>query len=176
MGGALFGGHGTGDRFDELVLPMQEVRCVVRLQRVFDIGQQPGRFIAGRLDHLTVELRQGRCHECMPHDLIAGLSQLFHANAVALRVHRDEAQAASKGFVLSHREGFTGHVLGQACGFVLVVDDYRFFNPAVDVLLSTIGSRYKAVQSCQAEQKTHQAHAAGSDFDTDDMEGNDETG
>jgi hypothetical protein len=55
-----------------------------------------------------------------------------------------------------------------------VVDDYRFFNPAVDVLLSSIGSRYKAVQSCQVEKKIHQANAAGSDFDTDYMEGNDE--
>src|SRR6266436_10307138 len=71
------------------------------------------------------------------------------SNKVALRVHRDEAKAAGKRFVLGHREVFTGHVRGQACGFVLVVDDYRFFNPAVDLLLRPIGSRDKAVKSCQ---------------------------
>ena len=26
MGGPLFGGHGSGDRFDQLVLPMEQVR------------------------------------------------------------------------------------------------------------------------------------------------------
>jgi hypothetical protein len=67
-----------------------------------------------------------------------------------------------------------GHVLGQAGGFIVVVDDYRFFNLAVDVLLSAIGRRDKAVQSCQVEKKTCSANAAGADFDTDHMEGNDE--
>src|SRR5262249_49194709 len=110
----------------------------------------------------------------MPAGLIAGLRQLFHKHEVALRGHRDEAQAARKGFVLSHREVFTGPSLGQAGGFVLVVDDSRFFNPAVDGLLRAIGSRDKAVQSWQVETKTHEAHAAGSDFDPDYMAGNDE--
>jgi hypothetical protein len=126
------------------------------------------------LNDLTVALRQGRRHPRIPAGLIAGLSQLFQNNAVALRVHRDEAQAAGTRVVLGHREVFTGHVRGQACGFVLVVDDYRFCNPAVDLLLRPIGSRDKAVKSCQGEQKTHQAHAAGSDCDTDHMEGHHE--
>ena len=126
------------------------------------------------MNDLTVELRQGRRHPLIPTGLIAGLSQLFQNNEVALRVHRDEAKAAGKRFVLGHREVFTGHVRGQACGFVLVVDDYRFFNPAVDLLLRPIGSRDKAVKSCQVEKKTNQANAAGSDFDADHMEGNHE--
>ena len=91
-------------------------------QIVFDIGQQPGRFIAGRLYHLAIELRQGWGHQVIPHDLIAGLRQLFQKNEIALRVHRDEAKAAGKRFILGHREVFVGHVLGQACGFILMGD------------------------------------------------------
>jgi hypothetical protein len=151
---------------------MEQGGGVVRLKRVFSIGQQTGRFIAGGLHDLTVELRQGRRPPRMPAGLIAGLRQLCHNNAVALRGHREEAQAAGKRVVLGHREVFPGPVRGQAGGFVLVVDDSRFFHPAVDVLLSPIGSRDKAVKSCQGETKTHQAKAAGSDCDTDPREGN----
>ncbi len=96
---------------------------------MFNIGQQAGRFITGRLDHLAVELRQGRRHERIPAGLIAGLSQLFQNNEVALGVHRHQAKAAGKRFVLGHREVFAGHVLGQACGFVLAVGDHRLLQP-----------------------------------------------
>ena len=106
--------------------------------------------------------------------LIAGLSQLFQNNEVALGVHRDEAKAAGKRFVLGHREVFVGHVLGQACGFVLAVGDHRLFNLAVDLLLSPIGGRDKAVKTCQVEEETDQANAARPDFDADQMEGNHE--
>ncbi len=123
------------------------------------------------MNHLAIELRQGRCHECIPHALIAGLSQLFHNNEVAVGVHRHQAKAARKRFVLRHREVFAGHVLGQACGFVLAVGDHRFFNPAVHLLLSPIGGRDKVVKARQVEQETHQAHAARPNFDADQMEG-----
>jgi hypothetical protein len=51
------------------------------------------------------------------------------------------------------------------------VDDYRFFTPALDLLLRPIGSRDTAVKSWQVEKKTNQANAAGSDCATDHMEG-----
>jgi len=124
------------------------------------------------LNHLAIELRQGRCHECIPHALIAGLSQLFHNNEVAVGVHRHQAKAARKRFVLRHREVFAGHVLGQACGFVLAVGDHRFFNPAVHLLLSPIGSHDKAVNARQLDENTHQTNANRPDFDADEMEGN----
>ena len=62
----------------------------------------------------------------------------------------------------------------QACGFVLVVDDYRLFNVDIDLLLSAIGGRHKVVEARQVEQETHQANAAGPDFNTHQMEGNHE--
>jgi hypothetical protein len=42
----------------------------------------------------------------------------------------------------------------------------------IDLLLSPIGSGDKAVESRQMKEETHQAHAAGPDFDADQMEGN----
>ncbi len=139
---------------------------------MFHIGQQPGRFIAGRLDHPAVELCQGRFHPRIPAGLITGLSQLFQKNEIALRVHRDEAQAAGKRFILGHREVFLGHILGQACGFILVVGHHRVFNVEIDLLLSPIGGCDKAVETRQVQEETNQANAACPDFDTHQMEGN----
>ena len=81
----------------------------MRREVVFHIGQQPGRFITGRLDYPAIERRQGRRHALMPRCLIAGLSGLFHNNEVAIWVHGDEAQATGKGLVLGPREVFLGH-------------------------------------------------------------------
>src|SRR5439155_632246 len=81
---------------------------------MFHIGQQPGRFIAGRLDHPAIELCPGRRHEVVPRGLITGLSELFHNNEVALGVHRYDAQAAGTRFVLGHREFLGGLTLGDA--------------------------------------------------------------
>jgi len=52
----------------------------------------------------------------------------------------------------------------------LAVGDHHCFNPAVDLLLSPIGGRDKAVKARQVEQETNQAHAAGPDFDADQMD------
>ena len=89
-----FRGHGTGDGFAQRGLPMEQVRCVVGLQRVFHRGQQPGRFIARRLDHPAMELCQGRRQACIPCSVDRGPEQLCHNNTVVLRVHRDQAKAA----------------------------------------------------------------------------------
>src|SRR6266446_9886669 len=80
----------------------------MRLQIVFHIGEQSGRFIARGLDHPTIELSQRRCHPFVPAHLVAGLSRLFQNNEVAVGVHGDEAQAAGKRFVLGHAEVFWG--------------------------------------------------------------------
>src|SRR5262249_53005082 len=127
---------------------------------------------AGRLDYTAIELCQGWCHQRIPADVITSLSPLLQNNEVALRVHRDEAKAAGKRFVLGHREVFVGHALGQVCGFVLAIGHHRLFNLEIDLLLSPIGGRHKAVKSCQVEKETNQANAAGPDFDTDQMESN----
>jgi hypothetical protein len=142
---------------------------------MFHIGQQPGRFITGRLDHPAIQLRQSRCHPCIPTDLIASLSQLFQKNEIALRVHRDKAKATGKCFVLGHREVFLGHAVGQACGFIVAIGHHRLFNVDIDLLLSPIGSRHKAVKTRQSQEETHQANAACPDFNTHQMEGNHDT-
>ena len=51
---------------------------------------------------------------------------------------------------------------------------YRVFPVNIDLLLSARGGGYKAVQTRQVEQKTHQAHAAGPDFDAHQLEANHE--
>jgi hypothetical protein len=104
--------------------------------------------------------------------VIAGLRQLFQKHEVALGVHRDEAKAAGKRFVLGHRKVFLGHAVGQACGFILAIGHHRLFNVDIDLLLSAIGGCHKAVEARQVEKETHQANAAGPDFDADEMEGN----
>ena len=111
----------------------------------------------------------------MPSCLITGLSQLFHNNKVALRVHRDEAKAAGKRFVLGHREVFWGHAVGQAYGCIVVGGHHRLFHLDIDLLLSPIGGRHKAVETRQIQEETHQANAACPDFDTDKMESNHES-
>ncbi len=77
----------------------------------------------------------------------------------------------SKRFVLRHSDVSAGHVLSQARGFGLAVGDHRFFNLTVDLVLSAIGGRDKAVKTAQLEEETDQAHAARSDFDTNEVEG-----
>ena len=107
--------------------------------------------------------------------MIAGLSQLFQNNEVALRVHRDEAKAAGKRFVLGHREVFVGHTAGQACGFILVVSHDRLFNLEIHLLLSSIGRCDKAVQTRYIKEEANQTNAACPNFDADQMKGNHES-
>jgi hypothetical protein len=107
----------------------------------------------------------------MPTGLIAGLRQLCHKNAMALRVHRHPAKTAGTRVVLGHRERFVGHVLGQACGFIVAGGHERVCNWEVTLLLSALGSCNTAVKSGQGEQETDQAHAARPDFDAPQMEG-----
>jgi hypothetical protein len=46
------------------------------------------------------------------------------------------------------------------------------FNVEIDLLLSPLGGRHKAVQPREIQEETHQAHAARPDCDADHMEGN----
>ena len=75
------------------------------------------------------------------------------------------------GFVLGHAEVFWGHVLGQAWGLALVIVNDSLFNLDIDLLLSPIGGRDKAVKAGLMEKETNQANATGPDFDADHMEG-----
>ena len=73
----LLGGHGAGDRFDQLMLPMEDVRRVVRPKVMGNIRQKARRFIAGRLYDLTVETRKRLLHKRIPRVLIAALGRLL---------------------------------------------------------------------------------------------------
>src|SRR5205085_4084638 len=53
-----------------------------------------------------------------------------------------------------------------------MVGHHRVFNVDIDLLLSPIGGCDKAVETRQVQEETHQANAAGPDFDTHQMEGN----
>ena len=53
----------------------------------------------------------------------------------------------------------------------MAVGDYRGFNLTVDLLLSAIGGRDKAVQTTQLEEEAGQANAARPDFDANEVEG-----
>lgn len=171
VSGPLFGGHRRGDGLTEFMLDVEQVRRVVRFEIMFNIRQKTRSLITGGLNHLAVERRQGGRHKLMPAGLIAGLSQLFQNNEIAVGVHRHQAKAARKRFVLRHGDVFAGHILGQACGFSLAVGDHCFFNPAVNLLLSPVGGRDKAVKPRQVEEEADQANAARPDFDANQVEG-----
>ena len=138
---------------------------------VFDIGQNPGGLITCGLNDLTVQLGQSRCHQCMPGVLIASLSEVFQNNEITHRLGGHQAQSAREGFVLGHGDDFAGHVLGQARGFSLAVIDDGLFDLKVDLLLRSIGSGDKPVQTREVEQETDQTNATSTDLDTDQMEG-----
>ena len=110
----------------------------------------------------------------MPRSLITGLSQLFHNQEVTLRVHRDEAQAAGKRFVLGHGAVLVGPVLGHAYGCIAALGHPRVFHLDIDLLRRPIGGRHKAVETRQVQEETHQANTTGPDFDADQMAGNHE--
>ncbi|HSX77796.1 MAG TPA: hypothetical protein VLQ80_04385 [Candidatus Saccharimonadia bacterium] len=97
---------------------------MVRRQRGFNIGQQPGRFSTGRLHSLAIERRQGRCHTRMPAGWIAGLSPLCQKNEVALGVHGHQTKAARKRFVLRDRLTLR-HALGSQ--LTIVLEEVRTF-------------------------------------------------
>jgi hypothetical protein len=171
VGGPLCGGHRRGDRRAECRLARAPVRRVVGCEIMFPIGQETWGLITRGVNPLAIALRQGRCHACLPHALIAGLRPLCHNNAVTVGVHRPQAKAAGQRFVRRPREVCARHVLGQACGFVLAVGDHRCCTPAVHLLWSPLGGRNTAVQARQGEQETPQANAARPTCDADQRAG-----
>ena len=64
-----------------------------------NIHQQAWRFIAGRLDDLTGQIRKRLLHERLPRVLIAGVGLLLQDDVVALGFYGDQAQSAGKRFI-----------------------------------------------------------------------------
>jgi len=108
----LLGGHGAGDGFAQCMLHMEEVGRVVRPKVMSNIRQQARRFIACRLDPLTVQTCQRLFPEGMPRVLIAAWGCLLQEDVVALGLYCHQAKPPSKRFILGQRDGFGGHVFG----------------------------------------------------------------
>ena len=83
------------------MLDMEEVRRVMRPQGLFHLRQQAWGLIAGRLDHLTVESRQGRLHARLPGVVIPRLGRLLYNNVVAHRLDPHQTEPTRQGLSLS---------------------------------------------------------------------------
>jgi hypothetical protein len=66
VGGSLCGGKGGTHGGAACMLDRAHVRRVRRAERMCNRGQQSRGFITAGWHHLTVQLRQGGRHECMP--------------------------------------------------------------------------------------------------------------
>jgi hypothetical protein len=143
------------------MLHMEYVRRVVCAEVMFHVGQQPRRFIAGRLHDLTVQPRQGLLHERLPRVLSTGVGRLLQNNGVALGCRCHQAQSAGTRFILGHRDGFGGHGWCQPCAVLLAIPHHCCLHLAVDLLLDARGGSNKALEACEFAQPTHQAHAPG---------------
>ena len=110
----------------------------------------------------------------MPRGVITAVGRLLQEDGVALGVHRHQAQPAGKGFILGQSDVFGWHVLCQPCAFLLAIPHDRLLHLPVDLLLGAIGGTDKAVKAGACEQETHQANATRTDFDTDQVDGQDQ--
>ena len=146
----------------------------MRPEVMFHIRQQAWGFIAGRLDHLTVETRQGLLHQRMPGVLIACLGRLLQHNVVAHGLDPHQAQTARKRFILRQRDVFGGHLVRQTRALLVAVRHDRLFHVTVDLLLRPIGSPDKPIEARQLQEQTHQANPTGAHLDTHQMERQDQ--
>jgi hypothetical protein len=151
------------------MLHMEDVRRVVRAEVMFHVGQQARCFIAGRLDHLTVQTRQRLFHERMPRVLIAALSRLLQDDVVALGFHRHQTKPACKRFILGQGDGFGGHVPGQQRAFLAAVSHDRLLHLAVDLLLGPIRRADKPIKARELQEQAHQTNATRPNFGAHQM-------
>jgi len=162
----LLGGHGAGDGFDQFMLPMEEVWRVVRPKVMGNIRQPARRFIACRLDPLTVQTCKRLFHEGMPRVLIAAWGCLLQEDVVALGLSCHQAKPPSTRCILGPRDGFGGHVFGSTRAFLVPIRPDGLLHLPVDLVLRPIGSRDKAIKAWELQEEAHQAHATGADCGT----------
>ncbi len=125
------------------MLHMEDVRRVMRPKVMGNIREKARRFIACRLNDLTVQTRKRRFHEGMPRVLIAGWGHLLQDNVVALGVHGHQAQPAGKRFILGQRDGLSGHVFGQTRAFLSAVRHDGLLHLTVDLVLRPFGQNIR---------------------------------
>lgn len=91
---------------------------------------------------------------------------------MALRVHRHQAKASRKRFILGHGDALGRHVLGQTAAFLLAIGHHRRLHLTVELLLRPLGGPDKAIQASEFEDQTHEANATRPDFRAHQMEPN----
>jgi hypothetical protein len=147
-GSAYFGRHGSCDRLAQGLLHMEEVRRVLRPQMGRNGGQESWGLIACRLDAATVAPHQGLLHAGLPGVVIACASRVLQENGVAHGLHPHQRQTACPRFILGAREVLSGHRLGQARTLLLAVQPDGLFHVTVHLLLGSIGSADKPIETC----------------------------
>src|SRR5262245_23412673 len=157
------------------MLHVEEVRCVMRPEVVFDRGAKPRRFVACRLNDVALERRQGRLHQLPPRVVITCLCGLLEHSVVTHRLHADQTQTAGKRLILRHGDIVRWHLLSQARLLLMLGGPHGFFHVTVHLLLGPIRRPHEPVQARQLQQQTHQANAASSHLDTHHMPCQDET-
>jgi hypothetical protein len=146
------GGHGAGDRFDQLRLHMADVRRVVRPTVLDNIRQQARRCIAGRLDALTVPSRKRLCHAGRPGVLSAAWGLWLQADGVALGFSGSQAKPPAKRFILGPREGLSGPVFGHTRAFLVTIRPAGLLHGPVALRRRPLGSRDNAIEACEWQE------------------------
>jgi hypothetical protein len=134
----LFDGQRRCDRFAQVMLPMEEVRRVMRPEVLCHRRQQAWGLSAGRWDHLTVESRQGRLHARLPGVVIPRLGRLLEDNVVAHRLEPPQTEPTRPGFSLRHRDVFAWHLVRPPRALLVPVCHDGVFHVTVDLLRGPI--------------------------------------
>jgi hypothetical protein len=149
---------------------MEEVRRVMRPKVMGHVCQKPRGLIAGRLDHWTVETRQGLLHQRLPGVLISRLGRLLQHHGVAHRLDANRTETTRTGFILRHRDLFGGHLVRQPRALLVAVHHDGLFHATVDLVLRPIRGADKPIETRHLQQQTHQANPTGTHFGTHQME------
>jgi len=149
------------------MLHMKEVWRVMRAEVMFHIREEPWRFVTCRLDHLAVEPCQGVLHQGIPGVLIARLGRVLEQDIVAHGFDSDQAQTASKGFILRRGDLLRRHLLRQACCLLTLVCHDGFFNVTIDLLLRAIGGAHKPIEPRELQEQAHQANTTRANLNKD---------
>ena len=107
---------------------MEEVRRVVRAEVMFNIREEPWRFVTRRLDHFTFEQRQGVRHQLVPGVLITRLGRVLQQDIVTHGFDSDQAQTACKGSSCVAVISFGGISCARRIGFLTLVRHAGFFH------------------------------------------------
>jgi hypothetical protein len=146
----------------------------MRPQVVFDRGEKPWGFITCCWHHPTGEPRQGLFHQCMPGVVSPCRCRLLQHHGMAHGFHPHQAQTARTGFILRQREVFGWHLASQTRGLCVAVRPDGVLHPTVALVLRPLRGADQAIEACELQEQTPQAHATRTHLDTDQVEREDQ--